>query len=589
MKRIAIISLSLLMTVSLFAKQYPDSVQHKSQAEPNIAYGWNFEFGGGIGVGSYLYTQLFDKFTPAHTVNKIAFPAWHGGIGINYYFVPWMGLGVGAQFSAYANRAAIEKPWTQNAADEYGDSYTMTATPDGLTENQNIYMLEIPVALKFRARPGVVGFTGTAGVKLGLPLMNNQKLSDGVMKNSVYYPFYDLTMSEVPTVVENLAISSEKNSLNNDRFRKFNFAAYLELGMLFRLHQRVDLAVAAYANYYFTDLLDRHGATDLAFADGRSAGKYPMPYSESYAGVLQTNEVKALHPWSAGIKIGLQINANRTKAQRDYDREQKRLANMPPQEPAPVIEPAPVVAPEPVVEPEPVNDREEAIERIRRIAAEHNIDICETFCPVQPEPAPVITDAVAAALDEELQKAVIWFEYDKAVPILEPADILERIAEVLRNHPDQKIHIHGHTCKIGKPEYNKKLAWRRANAVADILRSLGVHDDQLLIASLGAEVPFHYNKHPYAQDRRVEIVPTYRTTEVVRPGSRLAQIARRHYGQPEFWIFIYEANMDKIEEPQNLPIGIELVIPDLTERLGGMTEQQAADEAQQLKEQLLKK
>ena len=80
-----------------------------------------------------------------------------------------------------------------------------------------------------------------------------------------------------------------------------------------------------------------------------------------------------------------------------------------------------------------------------------------------------------------------------------------------------------------KPEYNKRLALRRAKAVAKELEELGVRDDQMIIASLGDDVPYRYNgHHQLSKDRRVEIVPTYRTTEIVRPGSRLAQIARRH-------------------------------------------------------------
>ena len=84
-----IIATMLLTAVSLSAKQYPDSVRQASAEEPNIAYGWNFEFEGGLGVGSYLFDQLGSSYSAPHTQNKIKFPAWHAGIGINYYFVPW--------------------------------------------------------------------------------------------------------------------------------------------------------------------------------------------------------------------------------------------------------------------------------------------------------------------------------------------------------------------------------------------------------------------------------------------------------------------------------------------------------------------
>ena len=98
--------------------------------------------------------------------------------------------------------------------------------------------------------------------------------------------------------------------------------------MLIRVHQRVELALAAYANYYINDVLETHNSTPLAFADGRKTGEYDLPYTTPYNGVLRTNEVETLHPWSVGLKLGVQINANRTKAQRDYDREQRRLRKL---------------------------------------------------------------------------------------------------------------------------------------------------------------------------------------------------------------------------------------------------------------------
>ena len=485
-------------------------------------------------------------------------------------------------------------------------------------------MLEIPFVLKFRARSEKpVGFTGTAGVKLGIPMYNSYKLnSDGIIQNSVYYPFYDLTIHDVPTVVEDLPISGASGSLpvasysSTPSWRFLNYAAYAELGMLIRLQQRVDLSITAYANYYINDVMDVHGTTPLAFADSRSIGEYPLAYAASYDGVLRTNEVESLHPWNVGLKLGIQINANRTKAQRDYDREQRKkrkqqreeerlrreeekarqqeMATMPPVEEDTLPSVAEDTVPT-IMEPDP---REEAIRRIQEIADEYGIDICKEFCQIHdtiyiyrdPEPVPVIKeDTVAQQLDDMLKKAVIFFDLDKAIPILEPEDILEQIAQVLKRHPEQKIHVNGHACQLGKPEYNQRLAMRRAQAVATQLKNLGVAEEQLIVASLGEDIPYRYNgHHQLCKDRRVEIVPTYRTTEVVRQGSRLAQIARRHYGNPEYWVFIFEANRDQIVDPNDLPVGIEIEIPNLSERLNGMNETQAMQEAEKLKNEIVK-
>lgn len=626
MKKTFILTAILAVATSLFAQHYPDSIQQKSAEEPNIAYGWNFEFGGGIGVSSYAFKQLGSGFVSPYTTNKINFPAGNAAFGINYYFVPWMGIGTGLEFGVYTNRTAVTKPWTETTYDKYGPQawnlYTITSTPTNLNEFQTLYMLEVPLMLKFRYRPGVVGMSAGLGVKLGFPMYNDFRLANnGEFVNEVYYDFFDLRMRDVPGVVENVAIPGATGNLASSQFNLLNYAAHVELGMLIRLHQRVELGITAYGTYYINDVMTSHGTKALGFYNGTKAGEYPMPYTTAYSGVLETNEVESLHPWSAGIKLTVQVNANRTKAQREFDKEQRRLrkalrdslAQLEREQSVSIIEyerdTTTYVKEEEKIEEtqeevveeaeEEIDPRAEAIERIRQIAEEYGIDVCQAFCEIRdtvylyrdPEPEPVIReDPVAKQLDDLLKKAVIFFDLDKAIPILEPEDILIQIAEVLRNHPDQKIHVNGHACKLGKPDYNKRLALRRAKAVAAQLRELGVRDDQMIIASLGDDIPYRYQgQHQLSKDRRVEIVPTYRTTEIVRPGSRLAQIARRHYGNPDFWVFIYEANRDQIKDPSNLPAGIEIEVPNLSERLKGMNESEAAAEAQRLKEEMLKK
>jgi len=43
----------------------------------------------------------------------------------------------------------------------------------------------------------------------------------------------------------------------------------------------------------------------------------------------------------------------------------------------------------------------------------------------------------------------------------------------------------------------------------------------------------------------------------------LPALAEQHYGNSAFWIYIYEANMDKLTSPINIPKDVSLVIPDL--------------------------
>jgi hypothetical protein len=45
----------------------------------------------------------------------------------------------------------------------------------------------------------------------------------------------------------------------------------------------------------------------------------------------------------------------------------------------------------------------------------------------------------------------------------------------------------------------------------------------------------------------------------------LVDLAKENYGNAAFWVYIYEKNQDKLTSPINIPKGIKLTIPDLSE------------------------
>jgi nucleoid DNA-binding protein len=52
----------------------------------------------------------------------------------------------------------------------------------------------------------------------------------------------------------------------------------------------------------------------------------------------------------------------------------------------------------------------------------------------------------------------------------------------------------------------------------------------------------------------------------IQSGSRnLVDVARKNYGNPVFWVYIYESNQDKLTSPVNIPENVVLTIPDLSE------------------------
>lgn len=56
-------------------------------------------------------------------------------------------------------------------------------------------------------------------------------------------------------------------------------------------------------------------------------------------------------------------------------------------------------------------------------------------------------------------------------------------------------------------------------------------------------------------------------TEEIKPGKSLSYFAKQYLKSPEFWVYIYEANREIIKDPNNVPAGTKVNIPEVDARL----------------------
>lgn len=56
----------------------------------------------------------------------------------------------------------------------------------------------------------------------------------------------------------------------------------------------------------------------------------------------------------------------------------------------------------------------------------------------------------------------------------------------------------------------------------------------------------------------------YIVTEEITHGSRLAWIAKKHYGDKIYWPYLYDANRDRISNPSQIPVGTKIRVPKLS-------------------------
>ena len=102
----------------------------------------------------------------------------------------------------------------------------------------------------------------------------------------------------------------------------------------------------------------------------------------------------------------------------------------------------------------------------------------------------------------------IRFDTGKATLKPESMGIINKITQLMKNHPELKFSVEGHTDSDGNDDSNLKLSDERAKTVKNTMVKLGISADRLSTKGLGESSPMDTNSTPEgkANNRRVEFV-----------------------------------------------------------------------------------
>ena len=134
------------------------------------------------------------------------------------------------------------------------------------------------------------------------------------------------------------------------------------------------------------------------------------------------------------------------------------------------------------------------------------VNNCDDRCPNTPAGTVVGPDGC------ELQVAIdlrgVEFDFDKATLRPESRQTLDEATEVLRQYPDIRVEVAGHTDSIGSDQYNQGLSERRAKSVFDYLVGNGIDSGRLNSRGYGESAPIADNatREGRQRNRRVELV-----------------------------------------------------------------------------------
>jgi outer membrane protein OmpA-like peptidoglycan-associated protein len=112
-----------------------------------------------------------------------------------------------------------------------------------------------------------------------------------------------------------------------------------------------------------------------------------------------------------------------------------------------------------------------------------------------------------AARPQLPERYLLYFDSGGAKLTAESAALLSKIVEKAAKRPAADISIIGHTDTVGKAELNESLALKRAEAVAELMKNMGLQILDLSIESHGKsnlliQTP---DETPEPRNRRVEI------------------------------------------------------------------------------------
>lgn len=122
------------------------------------------------------------------------------------------------------------------------------------------------------------------------------------------------------------------------------------------------------------------------------------------------------------------------------------------------------------------------------------VTVEEGFPPSEPflmsrEEVVLLAGPALNVLPPKPKQYILYFEYDSAALTKESMILSSAMIRTIKNNLPIHISLSGHTDTVGDREYNLKLSYKRAKAVADIFTAQGVDSSSIDITYYGKETP----------------------------------------------------------------------------------------------------
>lgn len=343
-----------------------------------------------------------------------------------------------------------------------------------MTFNYNInniremeHVLEVGLPIMFGAN--FRGFYAQAGMRLGLPVWNNYKITTNIepsitdkiaiedytnMPNHYLYNYNKENKGNLALSILNPQIAVELG-MNLDKWMQKKVEDFTP-GYKPTFSELLHYEVALYAN---VGVMDYHKSPNGALYSFAQDGQVPEINAVQTVTNDQARAAEKMIPWNIGVRFNVYYEVfDQPKAPK------KKRAH---------------------------RDRPDAV-------------IVEEEAPVEE----VVYQGDTIKQGDTIRLDNLYFDTDKTIIRRISIGVVEELAQWLNDNPSVKITLVGHTDNVGRALYNQRLSLGRVNSVKAELIKRGIGADRVKTVGKGMSEPIADNKTPEgrAKNRRVEII-----------------------------------------------------------------------------------
>lgn len=464
--RIIVLGLGLLMSVLLQA-QYSEQYLH-------------LNVGGGVHGLSYNIPNGTQKLGAGFTLNT----------AYSYFFAPNWGLQTGIGIQSFGASSIMNLTTEMSDVDSEGDNYLFTTYYRNWQERQRALLLDIPLAVQFRCPISKkLKLLASAGANISIPVSATFKITGGEIQTTGNYTQWHLELTDIPT--EGYTTTAQRYS--GKLSLKPVYMGIVDIGMLYKLSEKMDLYVGGYANY---------GLNNAITPDT----KYIYQKDGVYNGLFASEQVNAVKPISVGLKVGIYWQLSKKQAIENVEK---------------LVKPIQPIA-------EIINEKPKdtiVIQEVKPLIAEVKKDTIVPIVPIEPAEVsikiPADTVPIPAIVQKELVQVVDSFEIIKklvessdfhfglnsTLPTAMEIDIMKIASRYLKANPNAQLYVVGHTCNIGSHASNYQIGLNRAIMVKRSFVKLGATATQVIAVSKSYDMPLVPNTtvENRIKNRRVQL------------------------------------------------------------------------------------